>query len=770
MLRFYFDPKYKYTNRCIIDVSSDTTYRDLDYVNIDSPDTINGHIIYTFGKDDPFGVIPTYIVDSSNDRRYFVTGRTQLNSRKFQLSLLRDVISEDPFLWRQERAYITSGLATNYNKYKKWNLPFTNTKINEQRLNINGKSSFFVYYVNEQHINGNIMTESDFSIKYVTMPGFISPDVTLTNISDLPSYQYVNQGELRNIYDYTLTIRTNMAGTKGVWWEDKNGTIGNDPEVVLSTDTSPIDISNGISMSGTMHIGVQNNTSNSLTNFQTAVNNWYTANKTTLVPDQITTAAINNLSSYIDKTILDSTTNKVYVLRCNTGNKTFSASAPKSATSTLQTAMSNITWPMISGGSNTYEVQNGKSFVSYDIKTRTYNYVLQEVGTASTFEFTFKGNVRKLPRSAVRCVNIVSDDTHTDEEIAQCLMLAQTNGINEDNTTGRILDIQYLPFSVADSTNSNFTINTDNLTAKFLELDDYTYHTDLADLTNIHKETDTIKIVSPSRASQYLFSPYNNNGNMIFDTKITLKPYASIIYVRPSTQGLLMYDWDDKDCLIIQEDFSLTNVTSQWTEYIYNNKNYSNIFEREMQGREFERSWEKRVEQANMAQEKWNAKNITAEKARAYSGNIPIIGDLAAGMTYMFGDKSIDQNYMNAVRTDLAYNQAVYEEGISIARDMFSYQLDNVKSQPLIPSKISTLDAKFLDGIYLEFYSTNETELASIEKFYYYNGNRIDDYGTFAEYWGPFVRGKIIISTRYTQPEIDELNRRLNMGIFTGGI
>ena len=125
---------------------------------------------------------------------------------------------------------------------------------------------------------------------------------------------------------------------------------------------------------------------------------------------------------------------------------------------------------------------------------------------------------------------------------------------------------------------------------------------------------------------------------------------------------------------------------------------------------------------------------------------------------------------MRAVQIDLEYNEALYQEGLSISRDLYNYQLENVKSQPLIPSKITTIDCKFLDGIYLEYYSTNSTELASIENFYFYNGNRIDDYGTFGAYWGNFVRGKIILSLHYTQPEIDELNRRLNMGIFTGGI
>ena len=71
--------------------------------------------------------------------------------------------------------------------------------------------------------------------------------------------------------------------------------------------------------------------------------------------------------------------------------------------------------------------------------------------------------------------------------------------------------------------------------------------------------------------------------------------------------------------------------------------------------------------------------------------------------------------------------------------------------------------------IIMEFWSTNPTEKLAINMYYAYNGDRIDTYGRFADYWGRFVRGKIIISNYYTQPELNELNRRLQAGIFTGG-
>ena len=296
-----------------------------------------------------------------------------------------------------------------------------------------------------------------------------------------------------------------------------------------------------------------------------------------------------------------------------------------------------------------------------------------------------------------------------------------------------------------------------------VEMDDILYTKTLSPLTNINKETDSVVIVSPSRKSQFKFSPYNNDGKMIFDFKATLRPNQSVMYIRPSTQGLLMYDWNDKECLIIQEDFSLTKIDSAWTEYVYNNRNYQNSFNLSIQTKEFERSWERRIERVQAQSDTWKAKEITAERTRMLSGNLPILSDIYAAGASGFADKL----YMQAAQLDRDYNEAMYQRSIEVARTEFEYQIDNVKSQPLIPNTITAIDVKLLDGIYLEFYSTNDTEKSGIEMYYYHNGNRIDNYGTFQQYYGPFIRGKIIRSNEYTQPEINEINRRLELGIYT---
>ena len=818
MVTLYYNPDFKYTNRKIITISEadDAKSTKINVVHLDTPDTINGHIVYNLGA---LPSLPTYLVDNDTDRRFFVTGYTQLSGVKYQLSLLRDVISENPSLWQQETAYISAGLATDYNKYKRWDLPYTNTKVKEDRLNINGKSSFFVYYVNTQSLNeSGVLSEKDLKISYTTIPGITGYDYNVANIAELDNSQLINYtgndvGAINTIKDVNVSFNwvgdkpyTKISGRQlegpyatGKWYKYKMtynleepaensfsysvlDSEGKEPSYYVDADNAltgnvlhiPMWLNNRVS--GLQDIaGFFNNYGNSKYDMRDQLKAVMTSYFSSFNPQNQET--VSSVDKYVGKIIYNAADGKVYTVDKSTSDYQLGGNLHKNYYTAFVNTIKNISFPyyFIKDGNSTInygadDIKGYGNFISYTANQSVIRYTLRELGVATSFNFNFKANTRKLPRSSVRCVNIVSDDTEngiSDSDIAQTLMLAQTNPINPATDTGRILDVQFLPFSMATATNENFKINDTPIKAMFLDADDlefYTDMTDLTDLTEITKECDTIKIVSPSRASQYLFRPYNNGGIMEFRTKITLRPYNTIIYVRPSTKGLLMYDYDDKDCLIISEDFSLTAVTSEWTNYIYNNRNYNDVFERQIQGREFERTWERKIEDAQKKSDEWTSRNISAQKASTYTGNLPIISSVAGAIGTAFQD----QTYLQMAQIDRQYNEALYQEGIQISRDLFNLQLENIQSQPLVPSKITTLDAKLLPGVYLEYYSTNPTELQAINDFYRFNGNRVDAYGTFNQYWGWFVRGKIIMSQFYTQPEIDELNRRLSMGIFTG--
>lgn len=797
-MKFYYAPNLKYTNRQIVYDSTlqDLSFVEKEYENIDSPDTINGHIIYQLEAGES---VPTYIVED-NGRRWYVSGITQLRTGKFQISLLRDIVSEGTQDWKNEQAYISAGYATDYNKYKVWSLPFTNTKISEQPLTINGQPSYFVFYTNTQQISdeGNI-TESDLKLTSTQVPSGTQVDEQLDNLSDYANYSYISTSE--NNIDNLLYLKRNDAiqvlfalfvdeadstGSmrRSAWLSNVNNQIANvsgyqycdkrfnnpyDKKCiyVLIQGTTPL-VPTLPTINYLQHLDILNMFANLKNDAAQKFCNQEGCKRI------ISKEKYYDINSDVNKVFLDKSTNKIYRLKRkelkNISKElmsndplitNFAVSLRNFLTSTygehyeIHVSIENSYWAETS---ITIGATEGD---------RTLYYYFEEIEQVTNFAFNFIAETPKLPKSAVRCVNISSAGSGIeDAELGQALMQMSANTANLNNDTGQIIDIQYLPFSIATQKNDNLIVNQVSMTAEFLNLDDYYFTIQNSPLTNINKETDTIKLVSPSRASQFVFSPYNNDGNLNFEFKATIRPFSTIMYLRPHTTGLLLADFDDKNCLIIEEDFSLTLLSSEWSNYVRQNRNYMNTFNREIQGREFERTWERRVEQAQAKSDEWTARNISAQKAQAYTGNLPIISSIAGAI----GTAWKDSAYMEAAQVDREYNEAMYQESLSLSRDMFSYQLDNIKAQPTIPNKITTIDCKFMGYILMEYWSTNETEKAAINNYYNYNGNRIDAYGTFNDYWGSFIRGKIIISQNYTQPEINELNRRLQTGVFTGAL
>ena len=793
-MKFYYAPNLKYTNRQIVYDSTlqGLSFVEKEYENIDSPDTINGHIIYQLEAGES---IPTYIVED-NGRRWYVSGITQLRTGKFQISLLRDIISEGTQDWKNEQAYISAGYATDYNKYKVWGLPFTNTKISEQPLTINGQPSYFVFYTNTQTISDTgAITESDLKLSSTQVPSGTQVDVELDSLSDYEYYSFLSNSpeNIDNLLylQWGETIQVLFGGTisdgnkpnsKCAWM----GNVGNEIKNISGYQDMNDDASNRYNKNLIYNIYAPKNMFVGY-DFLTYLNNSTILNLFKNLKADVTQRLANeegckkiiynsdyyNINADVNKIFLDKATSKIYRLR---RKELKSIGKELKSDDVLITNFAVAIKNAVTAQSNTLAYENfiAAPYVEPTVITtgaavndRTLYYYFEELEQVTNFAFNFIAETPKLPKSAVRCVNISSAGSGIeDAELGQALMQMSANTANLNNDTGQIIDIQYLPFSIATQKNDNIIVNQASMTAEFLNLDDYYFNIQNSPLTNINKETDTIKLVSPSRASQFVFSPYNNDGNLNFEFKATIRPFSTIMYLRPHTTGLLLADFDDKNCLIIEEDFSLTLLSSEWSQYVRQNRNYMNTFNREIQGREFERTWERRVEQAQAKSDEWTARNISAQKAQAYTGNLPIISSIAGAI----GTAWKDSAYMEAAQVDREYNEAMYQESLSLSRDMFSYQLDNIKAQPTIPNKITTIDCKFMGYILMEYWSTNETEKAAINNYYNYNGNRIDAYGTFNDYWGSFIRGKIIISQNYTQPEINELNRRLQMGVFTGAI
>lgn len=105
----------------------------------------------------------------------------------------------------------------------------------------------------------------------------------------------------------------------------------------------------------------------------------------------------------------------------------------------------------------------------------------------------------------------------------------------------------------------------------------------------VESECDAWRLVSPNYASSYEFSVAKNRGINGFHVRCTYKPFTPYINVHPdySSAGLYGQDFDDSKGLTLAGDYSLPQTTEAWRSYQIQNKNYSNIFDREMSNLKF---------------------------------------------------------------------------------------------------------------------------------------------------------------------------------------
>ena len=83
-------------------------------------------------------------------------------------------------------------------------MPYTNTKVKEDRLDIHGKSSFFVYYVNTQTLTDNVLSEADLKISYTSIPGITGFDYTVDSIAALDNSNLINYDNNKPGAVYTI--------------------------------------------------------------------------------------------------------------------------------------------------------------------------------------------------------------------------------------------------------------------------------------------------------------------------------------------------------------------------------------------------------------------------------------------------------------------------------------------------------------------------------------------------------------------------------------
>lgn len=242
-------------------------------------------------------------------------------------------------------------------------------------------------------------------------------------------------------------------------------------------------------------------------------------------------------------------------------------------------------------------------------------------------------------------------------------------------------------------------------------------------------ECDLYRLVSPNYNGQFEFSVAKNGGVTRFDVDFTYLPYKPYIHVNPAFSRLYGQEFDDARGLICGGDFSLPIINDQWKSYQINNKNYQNIFDRQIQNME-----------------------INNRLSNIQAGVGALTGALTAGVTAgaVFGPLAgVGAGVFSAAAggVDFAMNKALQNEALDYKRDMFGYELGNIKAMPDSLAKVTAFTANNKVFPMLEYYTCTDEEKQALKDKIKYNGMTVMRIGKIVDFLQEdysYIKGKVI--------------------------
>ena len=640
--------------------------------------------------------------------RWFILDEDRLRGKQYKLNLRRDIVVDYYEQVLASTAFIEKGLPNEDSAliFNSEGISLNQIKKGETPLIDDSRMAWICGFVNR-----------DTEAKTISINSTVVPDIKVDSLTDWSFYQYVGKGVVDDLYPpVTAYIRpfTSRDYKKATFIETGVG-ISND-----STSTP----------SNYFYTGGDSAFENYLKGYR-----WEIINKaTTSVGDYFT-----NLPTYITPStwmeilalkgkILQVGQNQFYKINYEVSeyDQTVKIEEDK-GTSDLYTYL-NTVFKSYSGYSSGTPIYNAR------LRRSVLTLKLTEVAEGE-YTIDYPGKTEKIinknapfdlfciPFSDDMKIKVGNLEFQANKEFAMSIgsEIARNLGAS-------CYDVQLLPFCpmtgfTIEDNGTTFNINsTDTKRRTFVKNanQDNVYvlfwsaassgtknifksdQTPYATVSNkkIENECDFYRLVSPNYNGQFEFSAAKNGGIRYFNVDYTYLPYSSYIHVNPDFSDLYGQDFNDARGLICQGDFSIMYLSDAWVNYQIQNKNYNNIFDREIQNMDTIHSIEntqKRIAGAI------NAAATGATVAAAGSGIIGKVVSAGAGVI------AAGASYAGA-ETDILFGNKIYEENKSYKKDIFEYSLDNVRALPNSIAKTTAYTENNKIFPVLEYYSCTDEE------------------------------------------------------------
>ena len=279
----------------------------------------------------------------------------------------------------------------------------------------------------------------------------------------------------------------------------------------------------------------------------------------------------------------------------------------------------------------------------------------------------------------------------------------------------------------------------------------------------INNECNFYRLNSPNYNAAFDFTLTKNDNSVdFFNVDCTYKPFDPYIHVNPNFKGLYGKDWDDARGLICSGDFSISLITNNFENYKLNNKNYQQIFNREIQN----------MDRLHVID---RTNKIISDSFQTAQGITQFAGGLASGdaISAVSGGISTLAAGTKLV-TGITQGNKKHNEQRSFQTDMFNYALGNVQAIPnaLAKNTAFTFNNKLFP--FIEFYSCTDVEKEALKEKIKYNSMTVMKVGTIGQYMNyteQFIKGQVI-----RLPDViddahiaNEIYNEINKGVFIYG-
>lgn len=278
---------------------------------------------------------------------------------------------------------------------------------------------------------------------------------------------------------------------------------------------------------------------------------------------------------------------------------------------------------------------------------------------------------------------------------------------------------------------------------------------------------DIYRLVSPNYNGQFEFTAAKNGGLSVINVDATYIPFNPFIRIAPAFGGLYGTEFKDARGLICGGDFSLPIITSAWVSYQQNNKQYQNIFDRQIKNIEF-------TQEQQRIQERWNAATgavsggMQGAQMGAAAGPWGAVAGAVIGAGASLAGASLDQYY----------NELARREAIGYTKDVHRLNLQSIEAQPDSLARTTAFNATNKIFPILEYFTCTDEEKKAVAKSISENSMRAGFVTTIAEiarnHWSygdledrGYISGKLIRTSLNEDPHyLTALNDELLIGFY----